>query len=136
LQPWALGPAAITEETKQSQDEDHNQDDHQNAEDAPPLVANVYALVPTSNALKTQGELERMRRACSLYLVSPSCTSPRQARFPWTEPVMYSEEEIAALDKDARQRLAESDLSEVIHYVELGQALHFATSLSSSLRRW
>ena len=40
----ALGAAAIAEETEQNQDEDHNQNDHENAEDAPPLVANVYAL--------------------------------------------------------------------------------------------
>jgi hypothetical protein len=43
------------------------------------------------------------------------------------EPVVYGDDEIAALDKDARQGLAEeSDLSEVMHYVELGRALHSA----------
>jgi hypothetical protein len=31
-----LGAAAEAEEAEQSQNDDHNQDDHENAEDAPP----------------------------------------------------------------------------------------------------
>jgi hypothetical protein len=99
----ALGAAAITEETEQRQDEDHNQDDHKNAEDAPPLVENVLrasAHVKRPRSLYcNRSELtsadraasarpppreEAGARACSLYLVSPSCTSPRQAPVSWS----------------------------------------------------
>jgi hypothetical protein len=68
-----LGAASETEETEQSQDDDHNQNDYENAEDAPPLVA---------SGLRASAHLARAK--------TEPLTPPASAaapRFAWVSPV-------------------------------------------------